>query len=191
MIPMKTLNLDKLALLGGVILMAVLPAFAGETCLTRYYDAAHLGQHPDQLVTGVTLLLKTQSAADKDVPERVGSFKIALTQRGSNKLYVQEGDLLKDGAGYTGQVECDGGGFGLHPRATRALMSLGHPNGGKYLRVAAVPDPCGEGDERITQSTTIVPGIEDGAFLLNATPLQVCMRILGRFDWNAVGQTNE
>jgi hypothetical protein len=188
---MKTLNLDKLALLGGVILMAVFPAFAGETCLTRYYDAEHLGQHPDQLVTGVTLLLKTQSAADKDVPERVGSFQIALTQRGSNKLYVQEGDLLKDGAGYTGQVECDGGGFALHPRDTGALMSLGRPNGGKYLRVAVVPDPCGESDQSITQSTTIVPGTDDAAFLLNATPLQVCTRVLGRIDWDAVGQTNE
>jgi hypothetical protein len=53
---------DKLALLGGLALMAVSPAVAGESCLARYYDAEHLRQHLDQLVTGVTLLLKTQVA---------------------------------------------------------------------------------------------------------------------------------
>ncbi len=189
---MKTLNVDKFALLGGLALMAVSPAFAGKSCLARYYDAEHLRQHPDQLVTGVTLLLKTQSGADNYVSARVGSFQIALTKRGSNKLFVPEGDLLKNGAGYTGQVECDGGGFALQQmRTTGALMYLGHPNGGKYLRVAVVPDPCGEGDHRITQSTDVVPGTDDVTFLLNATPLQVCNQVLGRIDWIAVGRTNE
>ena len=31
---------DKLALLGGLALMAASPAVAGESCLARYYDAS-------------------------------------------------------------------------------------------------------------------------------------------------------
>ena len=53
---------DKIPLLGGLALMAVSPAVAGESRLARYYDAEHSRQHPDQLVTGVTLFLKRKVA---------------------------------------------------------------------------------------------------------------------------------
>ena len=70
-------------------------------------------------------------------------------------------------------------------------MYLGHPNGGKYLRVAVMPDPCGEGDQRITQSIDIVPGTDDVTFLLNTMPLQVCNQVLGRIEMPLAGQTNK
>ena len=138
-------------------------------------------------------MLKTQSGADNRVSARVGSFQIALTQRGSNKLYVQEGDLLKNGAGYTGQVECDGGGVALQQmRTTGALMYLGHPNGGKYLRVAVMPDPCGEGDQRITQSIDIVPGTDDVTFLSIPCHCKFVIRYsVGSSGMPSAGQTNK
>jgi hypothetical protein len=78
------------------------------------------GQHPDQLVTGMTLALdpdgpvaRGSSTLDRGRIKVPFDFKIAMTKRGDNNLYFQEGYVEnKDGA-YRGVVECDGGVFVL------------------------------------------------------------------------------
>jgi hypothetical protein len=57
-------------------------------------------------------------------------FKIAMTKRGDNNLYVQEGYVLNSDGEYQGRVECDGGGFTADPErttgTTRVSRDLGH-----------------------------------------------------------------
>ena len=168
------------------------PAFTGRICFDRHYDAAHLAKHPDQLVTSMTLAL------DPDAPVARGNnrnnvpfdFKIAMTKRGDNKLYVQEGSVKNSDGKYRGVVECDGGGFILQKAPSGVLLSIGLQDSAGYIRMAAVPDPCGESD-RINKSVDIERGKDDDTFRLDAVSTQVCSRLFDKIDWDAVGRQNQ
>jgi hypothetical protein len=158
------------------------PAYADNLCFNRHYDANHLARHPDQLVTSMTLSLET----GKDNPF---NFKIALTKRGTKNLLVQEGYVTTDNRG---MVECDGGGFILHKiSSSGVLLSIGLGAGyNQSIRMAVVPDPCGESG-RIDNSVDIERGKDDHTFRLDAVSNQVCSRLFGKIDWNAVGKQNQ
>jgi hypothetical protein len=173
------------------------PAFADSLCFDRHYDTAHLGKHPDQLVTSMTLAL------DLDGPVARGSptldegrskipfdFKIATTKRGDNNLYVQEGYVENRDGKYRGVVECDGGGFILRKAPSGVLLSIGLGAGNQSIRMAIVPDPCGESD-RINNSVDIERGKDDDTFRLDAVSTQVCSRLFDKIDWEAVGRQNQ
>jgi hypothetical protein len=143
------------ALLVLTIAVAGVPmtAASGEPlCFERHYTSAHLAQHPDQLVTSMTLSLDPDGPASRGVSTidqgRIGipfDFKIAMTMRGSNSLYVQEGYVEERDAEYRGIVECDGGGFVLRKIASGMLLSIGlGPGWRQSIRMAVIPDPCGE-----------------------------------------------
>jgi hypothetical protein len=167
-------------------------------CFIRHYDQAHLAQHPDQLVTSMTLAL------DPDGPVARGSptmdegrikisfdFKIAMTKRGDNNLYVQEGYVENRDGKYWGVVECDGGGFILQKAPSGVLLSIGLGAGyNQSIRMAIVPDPCGESD-RINNSIDIKKGKDDHTFRLDAASSQVCSRLFDKIDWDAVEKTNQ
>jgi hypothetical protein len=137
----------KTLVVATAIAFVTVPAFANSLCFERHYNAAHLGKHPDQLVTSMTLALDPDGpvarARDIKFPPGVTAvqipydFKIAMTKRGNNSLYVQQGLVeIRDGK-YRGIVECDGGGFilrkvpsvVLHLDRIRTWKSSEHSNG--------------------------------------------------------------
>jgi hypothetical protein len=173
-------------------------AFADGMCFDRHYDAVHLAKHPDQLVTSMTLAL------DPDAPVARGSptidegrikipfdFKIAMTRRGDNNLYVQGGYVENRDGKYQGVVECDGGGFVLRMAPSGVFLSIGLGAGYRQsIRMAVVPDPCGESD-RINNSVDIERGKDDHTFRLDAASTKVCSRLFDKIDWDAVGRQNQ
>jgi hypothetical protein len=182
----------KTLVVATAIAFVTVPAFANSLCFERHYNAAHLGKHPDQLVTSMTLALDPDGpvARARDVKISPGvtavqirpfDFKIAMTKRGNNSLYVQQGSVeIRDGK-YRGMVECDGGGFILRKVPSGVLLSIGL--GAGYLqsiRMAVVPGPCGDNSEYIER------GKDDDTFRLNAVSTQVCSRLFDKIDWNAV-----
>ena len=174
--------LETLAITTVVTAMAV-PAFAESLCYARHYDAAHLARHPDQLVTSMVLAL------DPEGPVRRGSsnsndgktkipfdFKIAMTRRGNNNLYVQEGYVEEKDGNYRGVVECDGGGIRLRRDPSGAIVSIGFGDGyGERIRMSVAPDPCGDGDSN-KETIDIERGKDDGTFRLDAVPVHFCSR---------------
>lgn len=173
-------------------------ATAHSMCFERHYDAAHLGKHPDQLITSMTLAL------DPDGPVARGSptieegrvkvpfdFKIAMTRRGDNNLYVQAGYVENRDGTYRGVVECDGGGFTLRQIPSGVLLSIGLGAGYRQsIRMTVVPDPCGE-SAQFNNSVDIERGKDDNTFRLDAVSNQVCARLFDKIDWNAVGSQNQ
>jgi hypothetical protein len=169
------------------------PAFADSLCFDRHYDTAHLGKHPDQLVTSMTLALDPDGpvARGNSRTETPFDFKISMTKRGDNKLYVQEGSVWNEDGKYRGVVECDGGGFKLRKGPSGVLLSIGlGPGHSQSIRMAVVPDPCGESD-RINNSVDIERGKDDDTFRLDAVSTQVCSRLFDKIDWDAVGRQNQ
>jgi len=133
-------------------------ASADNLCFDRHYTPAHLAQHPDQLVTSMTLKL------DPDGPVHDNLhwpfyFYIAMTKRGDNHLYAQEGYI--DESGVRGIVECDGGGFRLQKIPSGMLLSID-----EGIRMARVDDPCGESD-RPNASSWFERGKDDHTFQLD------------------------
>jgi hypothetical protein len=168
------------------------PAFADTLCFDRHYDAAHLGKHPDQLVTGMTLALDPDGpvARGNSRTETPFDFKIAMTKRGDNNLYVQEGSVWNKDGRYRGVVECDGGGFLLRKAPSEVLLSIGLGDSAGYIRMAVIPDPCGE-SYRINNSVDIDRGKDDHTFRLDTVPTRVCSRLFDKIDWDAVGRQNQ
>lgn len=161
-------------------------AFAESMCFERHYDAEHLSRHPDQLVTSMTLALDPDGRIN--IPF---DFRIAMTKRGDNNLYVQEGIIENRDGRYQGVVECDGGGFVLQKDPSGVLLSIGlGPGGSQGIRMAVVPDPCGESD-RINNLVNIDRGKDDHTFRLDAVPTKVCTRLFDKIDWDAVGRQNQ
>lgn len=118
-------------------------------------------------------------------------FKIAMTKRGDNNLYVQLGGVENRDGQYRGVVACDGGGFVLQKIPSGALLSIGlGPGGSQGIRMAVVPDPCGESD-RINNSVNIDRGKDDRTFRLDAVSPKVCSRLFDKIDWDAVGKQNQ
>jgi hypothetical protein len=181
------LKLGSFAVLGSAV-----PAFANSLCFDRHYDSAHLGKHPDQLVTSMTLALDPDGpVARKNPPTMPFDFKIAMTMRGNNNLYVQMGFVKNRDTKYEGVVECDGGGFILQKIPSGVLLSIGlGPGYNQSIRMAVVPDPCGESG-RINNSVDIERGKDDHTFRLDAVSSRVCSRLFGGIDWDAVGRQNQ
>ena len=189
---MKQFRISAVALL--LPLMAA-SAFADDMCFERHYDAAHLAKHPDQLVTSMTLALdpngpvaRGSSTIDEGRIKIPFDFKIAMTRRADNNLYVQEGYVENRDGKYRGVVECDGGGFVLRMAPSGVFLSIGL--GAGYIRMAVVPDPCGE-SERINNSVDIERGKDDHTFRLDAASTKVCSRLFDKIDWDAVGTQNQ
>jgi hypothetical protein len=103
-----------------------------------------------------------------------------VTRRGDKHLLVQTAGYTKAGSIYHAVVDCDGGSFDFNLIPGGLHMSIEYS-----LRMAVVPDPCGEGREAITQSTTIGGG-DDREFLLQQVPVQVCTMVMGRIDWDSI-----
>ena len=165
--------------------LATASAFAESMCFERHYDAAHLANHPDQLVTSMTLALDPDGR--NNIPF---DFKITMTKRGDNNLYVQLGPVENRNGQYQGVVECDGGGFVLQKNPSGVLLSIGlGPGRSEGIRMAVVPDPCGESD-RINNSVDIKRGKDDHTFRLDAVSTKVCSRLFDKIDWDAVGRQN-
>lgn len=175
--------------------VAAISAFADPLCFDRHYTAAHFAQHPDQLVTSMTLALDPDGPVRRSVPEQIRlrtpfDFKIAMTKRGDNNLYVQEGFVENNGGQYRGIVECDGGGFVLQKTPGGMLLSIGLGQGFKQsIRMAVVPDPCGESGNA-TNSVELERGKDDHTFRLDAASKQVCSRLSDKIDWEAIGKQN-
>ena len=187
-------------MLMGATALALLtvPACADSLCFGRHYDAAHLAKHPDQLVTNMTLALNPDGPVARGSPTMDGGrikipfdFKIAMTKRGDNNLYVQEGYVENREGKYRGVVECDGGGFMLRKAPSGVLLSIGLGAGYRQsIRMSIVSDPCGESD-RINNSVDIERGKDDDTFRLDAVSTQVCSRLFDKIDWDAVGRQNQ
>jgi hypothetical protein len=110
-----------------------------------------------------------------------------MRKRGSDTVYVQEGYVQKStDRQLMGVVECDGGGFTLDKVPSGVLLSLGDLG----IRMAVVPDPCGESD-RPNNSTYIERGKDDGTFRLDAVSSRACSRVFDQIDWDAVAKHNE
>jgi hypothetical protein len=185
---LKGMNVLKTLGVATAIAFETVPAFANSLCFERHYNAAHLGKHPDQLVTSMTLALDPDGPVARGTPtsEMPFDFKIAMTKRGDNSLYVQEGYVQNWEGKYRGMVECDGGGFILRRVPSGVLLSIGLGAGyaQKGIRMAVVPDPCGESDK----SVDIERGKDDDTFRLNAVSTRVCSRLFDKIDWDAVGR---
>jgi hypothetical protein len=188
----------KTLMTASAIALATGSAFADNMCFDRHYDAAHLGKHPDQLITSMTLALDPEGRVARASPSRDEGrikisfdFKIAMTRRGDNNLYVQEGFVENSDGKYRGVVECDGGGFILRMTPSGVLLSIGlGPGHVQSIRMAIVPDPCGESD-RINNSIHIERGKDDDIFRLDAVSTKVCSRMFDKIDWDAVGKQNQ
>jgi hypothetical protein len=157
-------------------------AHATEFYYTHRYDNAHLAQHPEQLVTSLLLYINDKVPSnDPAYPAPWFTWKLVATRRGEKHLLVQTANLIsKTGSIYHASVDCDGAGFDFNLIPGGLHMSI------KYsLRMAIVPDPCGEGREAITQSTTIGGG-DDREFLLQQVPVQGCTTVTGRIDWDSI-----
>ena len=180
------------------IAMVTVPAFSDNMRFDRHYDASHLGRHPDQLVTSMMLTLDPDGPVARSNPTmdegRINilfDFKIAMTRRGDNNLYVQEGYVENWDGKYRGVVECDGGGFILQKAPSGVLLSIGLGVGyNQSIRMAVVPDPCGESG-KINNLVDIERGKDDHTFRLAAVSTQVCSRLFGKIDWDAVGRQNQ
>lgn len=161
--------------------MLATQANAAEFCYARRYDNAHMAQHPDQLVTSLLLYLNDKTpSGSPDYPPNA-SWKLVVTRRGDKHLLVQTASYGKDGhGGYTASVDCDGGSFNFTLIPGGIHMSIEYT-----LRMAVMNDPCGEGREAVTQSTTIGGG-DDSSFILEQVPLQVCTMVMGRIDWESI-----
>src|SRR5262249_15930797 len=122
-------------------------------CFTRTYDKTHLADHPDQLVTAVTLRIyhppsnedatrMNMKATWADLEVKVRGRDVALTTTATcHKSEPPNPHLMKHlpppDALWCG-VECDGGGIGVAPRGDHAMMYLG--NG---IRVSVKGLSCG------------------------------------------------
>jgi hypothetical protein len=185
-------NILKTLMVAAAIDLITASAFADSMCFVRHYDAAHLAKHPDQLVTSMTLALDPDGPVAKGNPTMkiAFDFKIAMTKRGNNNLYVQVGYVKNRDGEYQGLVECDGGGFILRKAPSGVLLSIGlGPGYSQSIRMAVVPDPCGESD-RVNNSIDIESGKDDHTFRLDAVSTDVCSRLFDKIDWNAVGKQN-
>jgi hypothetical protein len=104
---------------------------------------------------------------------------------------VQEGYVENRNGQLRGLVECDGGGFILRDAPSGVLLSVGlGPGWRQSIRMAVVPDPCGESD-RIGDSIDLERGKDDHTFRLDTAAVQVCSRLFNKIDWNAVGRQNQ
>jgi hypothetical protein len=144
---------------------------AERMCFERHYDAVHLSKHPDQLVTSMTLALipggpiaSENPTMNEGIVRSPLDFKIAVTKRGDNNLYVQEGfGKISDGK-YNGVVECDGGGFILQKEPSGVLVSIGlGPGSNEGIQMAVLPGPCGEGDQN-NSTVDLKKGKDDDTF---------------------------
>ena len=139
--------------------LAAQSASADNLCFDRHYTPVHLARHPDQLVTSVTLKLDPDGAV-RDKLHWPFYFYIAMTKRGDNHLYAQEGYV--DESGVRGIVECDGGGFRLQKIPSGMLLSLD-----QRIQMARVDDQCGESDQP-NSYIDVERGKDDHTFQLDA-----------------------
>jgi hypothetical protein len=127
-------------------LLSTANASEDAACYSRHYSPKHLADHPDQLVTGMTLDLKP------------ASFHLSVTLRGRRDLLETQGLCreIKPGRRWC-SVECDGGGIIVTEANARrsATVEL------ERIRMSS----CGEQSQ--TNGIDIYGGIDDRLFLLD------------------------
>lgn len=116
--------MKRILLASAIALGVAAPAAAGPDalgCFARTYDRAHLAQHPDQLITAVKLRIYVPPS-----PSLSGYhwFTARFKLRGRSKTLHAEGVCHHEASGLRCNVECDGGGVDLTPRADGATMRL-------------------------------------------------------------------
>ena len=141
------------------------PDGAGELCLMREYDAAHLAAHPRQRVAAMLLWV-----AQPDPRRGWHEARIAIRFRGEHawRRAVTE---CRTQAGTGGRqqcgVECDGGGFTLDPGSRPAERRLRPDRHGLELR-----ESC-EGGE-VAEPPRLDPEPDDRLFVLRSAPREAC-----------------
>lgn len=97
-------------------LQALMPSPGQSMCYSRFYDRAHLTNHPDQLITTMILEIKAKTPPRHREPNmlyRDFDFRIGLKMRGSNRLLVSGDncDWSTDRTGVHCSIACDMGHF--------------------------------------------------------------------------------
>ena len=142
---------------------------ADNSCYERIYTKDHLGQHPDQRVTGIRFdhFPRTYGTEDKNGNIRFDPvsaelyFVISVRFRGSEQVFQDGGFCYPEGQQYRCQIECDGGSFHLNDRDPDSILLINE----RGFRVSG----CGEGKERILD-----PHPDDGVFRLDRRPNGAC-----------------
>lgn len=129
-------------------------------CFVRTYDKSHLAKYPNQLATGVRLLIKE---ADKQSIYR-RDFLLEMQFRGKERALTAQGACKESGSRFRCFVECDGGGIELAPSPTHVMMYL------ERIRMAA----CAGDNVDISKSVEVSGGIDDREFRVNRVEDSLC-----------------
>jgi hypothetical protein len=138
-------------------------------CFTRVYDAGHLGQHPQQNVRTMLLLVR----ADTEPPKY--ALRLGVTFRKSGTHFESAGDCgaIHDTADTGGTaavahcgVDCDGGSIDVAIKDAKSVL-VSIPAGARIWRAGSVNDS----DQRKRF------GSDDKVFHLDKTALTECLRL--------------
>ena len=148
---------------GLAFVAAVSPALCQvkvPACYARVYSSDHLGKHPDQLVTSMTLEL---SPPKSDKPE----WLMSVTTRGRSEAQYTGGGCRYDG-GLTCYVDCDGGDISIRPVSPGTIyVELGREGKGsiQMSRFGCTDD---------MNSVTLDAGKDDKIFRLEEVSPRAC-----------------
>lgn len=154
--------LGLVAISGAALLTFTEVAHASNAgCFVRTYDRAHLAKHPDQMVKGVKLHLKTNNRRSYDY-----DFSLQFKVRGKNETLRTAGFCNHDPSTINGLkclVECDGGGVNVVHRANDLMM---------YLDRIRVTTSCG--NDVIEGGEDLSGGKDDREFRLDRVNESMC-----------------
>jgi hypothetical protein len=139
-------------------------------CFNRIYDPAHLGQHPQQNVRTMRLLVKVSQHPDGT---NYG-VRIGVTFRKSGTHFESAGDCssIHDDTGdkavaHCG-VDCDGGSIDVAMKDAKSVM-VSIPNGARIWRPGSDGDEPGNARKRF--------GADDKMFRLDKVALTQCLEL--------------
>lgn len=145
------------------------PGGAGELCLVREYDAAHLAAHHRQRVAAMLLWV-----APPDPRRGWHEARIAIRFRGESAWRRAVTECRAQGSGRVQcGVECDGGGFTLEPGARPGERRLRPDRHGLELR-----ESCDGGE--VADPPRLDPAPDDRLFVLRSAPPETCSAIFPR-----------
>jgi hypothetical protein len=141
-------------------------------CFKRAYDPFHLGQHPNQRVRAIRLLISTEMEDDA----RTYALRIGVNFRNQHAPFETEGSCgtaKADGDDDNSPkavhcaVDCDGGSIDVSLRESDAVM-ISIPDGARLWRPGASDTPEQSGPKF---------GSDDRLFRLSRTDLQDCLNL--------------
>jgi len=148
---------------------SLLPRPQRISCFTRAYTQAHLAKHPDQLVTSMSLGLRSNV-----VNGRYYDVAIAVTIRGKDGIFVT-GDSQACHESAKGRISCgitcDQGGFAITPSSRKSSIRL-------ELDRLFFGSAC---DADAWNGFELTPGLDDKVFRLDATDSDRCEAMFANF----------